>query len=227
MRLLVSGVSLRRSAKILKIHRTTVARKLRFLADQARLQHQQFLQGLKTLGTRFRQVQFDEMESFEHTKLKPLSIPLVVNSQRKILAFDVTSMPAKGPLAHKSLKKYGPRPDHRRKSLKKVLKSLKGIVYENALFQSDQNPNYPGVLKSVFPHARHTTFKGRQGCVTGQGELKKVTWDPLFSLNHTAAMLRANINRLFRRTWCTTKIPQGLLDHLALYLSFHNHVLTP
>ena len=41
--------------------------------------------------------------------------------------------------------------------------------------------------------------------MTGQGELRDKRFDPMFALNHTCAMLRANINRLFRRTWCTSK----------------------
>ena len=61
--------------------------------------------------------------------------------------------------------------------------------------------------------------------MTGQGELKKLRFDPLFALNHTCAMLRANINRLFRRTWCTTKKKECLEDHLAVYMDFHNRVL--
>jgi hypothetical protein len=38
-------------------------------------------------------------------------------------------------------------------------------------------------------------------------------------------MLRANINRLFRRTWCTTKKKEGLMQHLAVYMDFHNRIL--
>ena len=56
--------------------------------------------------------------------------------------------------------------------------------------------------------------------------MKKLVFDPLFSLNHSCAMLRANLNRLFRRTWCTSKTRQGLIDHLSLYVRFHNEVLT-
>jgi hypothetical protein len=48
---------------------------------------------------------------------------------------------------------------------------------------------------------------------------------PLFKINHTCAMLRANINRLFRRTWCTTKRPEMLKNHLDIYLHFHNKYL--
>ena len=61
--------------------------------------------------------------------------------------------------------------------------------------------------------------------MTGQGELKKLRFDPLFALNHTCAMLRANINRLFRRTWCTTKKKERLEQHLAVYMDFHNRIL--
>lgn len=208
------------------MHRITIARKLRFLAEQARLEQQAFLESLKVRDCKISQVQFDDVETFEHTKLKPLSIALAVNMQRKVLGFEVSSMPAKGHLAVKSVEKYGRRRDERKKGLQRLLKSLEGVVNPQTLFQSDQNPHYPPVLRNIFPHAIHQTTKGRRGCISGQGELKKVVWDPLFSLNHTAAMLRANINRLIRRTWCTTKKPQRLSDHLAIYINFHNQVLT-
>ena len=78
---------------------------------------------------------------------------------------------------------------------------------------------------SVIIAVDRKTCKGKRGCVTGQGELKKVGFDPLFSLNHTFAMFRANMNRLFRKTWCTTKVPQGLIDHIDLYIQHHNRVL--
>jgi hypothetical protein len=58
--------------------------------------------------------------------------------------------------------------------------------------------------------------------LTGQGELKVGGFDPIFSLNHTCAMLRANINRLFRKTWCTTKKMEMLEHHLAIYALYHN-----
>jgi hypothetical protein len=77
----------------------------------------------------------------------------------------------------------------------------------------------------LFPGAEHARHLGGRGCITGQGELKKLRFDPLFSLNHTCAMLRANINRLFRRTWCTTKKKERLEQHLWVYMDFHNRVL--
>jgi hypothetical protein len=64
-----------------------------------------------------------------------------------------------------------------------------------------------------------------KGSVVGQGQLKKVNFDPLFVVNHTCAMMRANINRLIRKTWCTTKDPLKLKDHLDVFIYFYNQSL--
>lgn len=171
------------------------------------------------------EVVFDEMETFEHTKLKPVSIGLAVTPQRAILTTEVAQMPAKGLLAAKSLKKYGPRFDDRPRALRKMLQDLKPITKQNAVFKSDESPFYPKALRKAFPNAKHRTSKAGRAAVVGQGELKKLGFDPLFSLNHSAAMVRANLNRMFRRTWCTTKNLNGLRDHLDLYTTYHNEVL--
>ena len=51
--------------------------------------------------------QFDEMETHEHSKWKPLSICLFVNQDRKILGFRFSSMSARGRDAAQARKKYG------------------------------------------------------------------------------------------------------------------------
>lgn len=214
-----SGVSLRRIAKILRISRTTVARKIRFLGKLARV---------KNLRVNFshlssESIQFDEMETFEHSKLKPLSIPIAVDkSTRRILGFRVAVMPAKGHLANLSRKKYGKRTDERANARIELLKELGLSASPFTQIESDQHPFYPREIRGVFPLATHKTHPGQRGSIVGQGELKKVRFDPLFSLNHTCAMLRANINRLFRRTWCTTKNRDRLADHIAIYVEYHN-----
>jgi hypothetical protein len=222
-RLLCSGVSQRRIARLLGISRTTVERKFLFLAERAWVSHLDFLEELPEIVD----VQFDEMESFERSKCLPLSIPIVVLPEsRKILGVGVASMPAKGPLAQISRRKYGSRVDERQTVARDLLSSLGSCLDEKVRVLSDQNPNYPGWIGACHPGAHHDTVKGRRGCVVGQGELKRIGWDPLFSLNHTAAMIRANVNRLFRRTWCTTKRKDRLEAHLMIYLQYHNEVLT-
>ena len=226
---LVSGVSQRRAALNLGTNRKTIVRKFLWNAEQAEKRHTQFLKSLSAHGVPA--LQFDEMESFERSKCLPLSIPLVVQPKtRKILALDVCSMPAKGPLASLSFRKYGPRRDDRARTAVSLLAGLKGAIsVENIEILSDQNPKYPGWIRKAWGNLSHVhnTVKGQRGCVVGQGELKRGGFDPLFSLNHTAAMIRANVNRMVRRTWCTTKRPDRLKAHLVLYADFHNHVLTP
>ena len=222
-RLFCAGVSQRRAARISHLNRKTVVRKFRFLAEQCRVRHVCYQQSF--VSSPLEQVVFDEMETFEHTKLKPVSIAVAVSAKREVLATEIAQMPAKGLLAAKSRKKYGPRFDDRPRALRKLLHQIKPITKQDALFKSDKNPHYPKALKRIFPNARHITTKGGRAAVVGQGELKKLAFDPLFSLNHTAAMLRANMNRLFRRTWCTTKTLAGLRDHIALYVAYHNEVL--
>lgn len=220
--LLCSGVSQRRIARLLKTTRLTVARKLVFLAKQARLKNKRDLEKLATVE----HFQFDDLETIEHTKCKPLSVIMAVEkSSRQILGFRVSQMPAKGHLAAISRKKYGYREDHRYIGRRKLFEALLPKVSPTAVIESDESPHYTEDVKKWFPKATHKPFKGVRGCVAGQGELKKQGYDPLFSLNHTFAMLRANINRLFRKTWCTTKTPQRLVDHLELYVNYHNQIL--
>jgi len=199
-----------------------VVRKFLFLSSQAHLELIKMNQNNPLAET----IEFDDMESFEHTKCKPLSIALVVESKtRKILGFNVSQMPAKGKLAAISVKKYGPRADHRSRATEQLFLKLTPFIHPQALIKSDQNPHYINDIKTHFPQATHDAYKGQRGSIVGQGELKKIRFDPLFSLNHTAAMLRANINRLFRRTWCTTKKPECLSNHIAIYAIYHNSFL--
>ena len=224
--LISSGVSQRRAALLLHVNRKTIVRHFRFLATQARIKHIAWLKRYEDHP--LQNIQFDDLETSEHSKSKPLSVALAVDPKyRKILNFQVARMPAKGLLAKKALIKYGYRPDERDQAWDQMMRELLHAVSPRATWLSDQNPHYQKHLLKYYPHAIHFQTKGGRGCITGQGELKKLHFDPLFSLNHTCAMLRANLNRLFRRTWCTTKNIQGLKDHLALFVVYFNQTLTP
>jgi hypothetical protein len=213
-------------ARILRVDRKTIVKKIRLFSELDRKKQQKFLDSTyRSKPLAF--VQFDDLETSEHTKCKPLSVTLAVDpNSRKILKFKVSSMPAKGHLAEISRKKYGYRVDQRPENWSQFMEELKPYVKSDAEWTSDENPQYPAHLKRHYPQAKHTRVKGGRGAITGQGELKKLKFDPLFSLNHTCAMLRANMNRLFRRTWSTTKTTRGLIDHLSMYVVYHNQVLT-
>jgi transposase-like protein len=225
-RLLSSGVSQARAARILKVDPKTVSRRLLFLTAQARRSQEEFLKSFpeKTLL----QIQFDDLESSIHTKCKPVSVALAVEPKtRKILGFQVNQMPAKGKLAKIALQKYGKRRDHRPRGWNTLFRHLRPLLSETCQVTSDENPHYPKWIQKHLPQGTHIRIPGGRGAVTGQSELRDKGFDPMFALNHTCAMLRANINRLFRRTWCTSKKIERLADHIALYVDYHNRSLTP
>ena len=103
-------------------------------------------------------------------------------------------------------------------------KELSLICSQTGEIKSDMNPRYKNLVTKFFPKAVYEQFKGRRGCIVGQGELKRGGNDPLFYLNHSCAMIRDNIKRLSRRTWCTTKKLDKLNDILQIYKYYHNFI---
>ena len=128
-RLLVSGVSLNRAAYLLQVDPKTIARRFRFLAREARLSQEVAL--AKTPDGSIGSIQFDDLESSIHTKCKPVSVCIaVVSNSRKILGFQVKSMPAKGLLAKVARRKYGYRKDERAKGWSELLTQIKPLLTE-------------------------------------------------------------------------------------------------
>ncbi len=222
--LLCSTVSQRRSARILKVNRKTIVRKFLLMGKKA----ERILPTLNSIHDKVKHFQFDDLETFEHTKFKPLAVTMAVeNHTRWIIGFRVSRMAAKGLIAKAAVKKYGIRKDERREKRNELFEEIKIYVDPKAKIESDKQPHYLPDVKKHFPEADYETHLSRDAAIAGQGELKKGGFDPLFSLNHTYAMLRANINRLLRKTWCTTKIPERLGYHIAMYSLYHNMLLLP
>ena len=214
---------MRQIARILGVHRTTVARKRQFWSKQGIRFQKTFLK--KEDHEIIRLIQIDDVETFEHTKCKPLSITMAVTNQRVILGAKVSKMPCKGRLAEFSRKEYGLRADERRQNIAELLKELSGVLRKDVTIVSDKSPFYPKAIQKYFPRAVHTTHRGRAPARTGQGELKKGAYDPLFSINHTAAKMRDLIKPLTRKTWCTTKAKFGLEEHLNIFIAAHNSLI--
>lgn len=224
-RLLCSGVSMRRCAFLLKIDRRTVDRKLIYLAKKSRINHATFLLGLNSKVESF---EFDDLITSEHTKMKPLTVSLAVDTDRRfILGAKVGRIPAFGLIAERSRKKYGKRVNDHRQTLKELFEEVAPTVAPRALIQSDEHTTYLEYVKKYLPGREHRRHPGGRGAIVGQGELKKKTFDPIFILNHSCAMLRGGINRLIRKTWCTTKRPERLQMHLDIFLDFYNRIYLP
>lgn len=213
---------MRRCARLLGIHRTTVERKLAYLAKKAGQSHKVFLQDLRAKVVH---LQFDDLITSEHTKMKPLTVSLGVDAKNRfILGAKVERIGAFGHLAKLSRLKYGPRPNCHARALEELFAKIAPTVALGAIIESDEHTFYPSVVARWLPGRTYHRYPGGRGAIVGQGELKKLPHDPLFILNHSCAMLRANINRLIRKTWCTTKRPERLQQHLDVFIDYYNRV---
>ena len=213
----------RRIARDLKISRTTVVRKIRWLSRIKSVEHQKFLKQKKGAS----EIYLDDLKTYIHTHCKPVSVSVAVTEDRKILGFEVSkTVPNSLRLIEIARKKYGPPKDETAQGFKKLLERISPHVTKKLQVITDEHPLYPGLITKTFPKAKIIRHKSKRAAVAGQGELKEKGHDPLFPINHTFAMIRAHVSRLVRSTWCTSKTIEGLQDHLTLYMHYHNSILT-
>ena len=153
----------------------TVAKKLLFLGAICEERNQKNALNYRSVD----HIQFDELQTIEHTKCKPLSVAMAVSkNERKILGFRVSSMPATGHLATISRKKYGVRPDHRKAGLTDLFNDLSHFLSPTVTISSDECSFYNGVVKQYFPKAIVNQHTGKKSSVAGQGELKRPDLTP-------------------------------------------------
>ncbi len=218
-KLLVQGNSIRGSARILQCSKTTTERKFLWLVKY---------QNYSSNKLSCKILQIDEMESIEHTKLKPLTIPLCVSDRYEIVGISVGKIPAKGHLSEISQKKYGFRDNERDQALRELFVEIKSrLAVDPEKIITDGATIYSRYVKEFFPHAVHEVVIGRYQKEKKRERLfsaqfKKV-FDPMFALNQRCAMLRSDIKRLTRRSWCTTKKVENLYHHMKLYQEFNNN----
>ena len=211
---------MRKTAKELGCSYSTVYRKFKWLGPRAKSAHQEKSFTSETLF-------FDEMESIEHTKLKPLTIALAVDENYQLLGVEVGTIPAKGHLAAISRKKYGRRKNQSTEKVQKLLEQVKSQLKSTPInIKSDAKTEYKLLVNKTFPGVPYEQFasRGNKEKSREQKYLKKekAKHDPLFPLNQRCAVLRDHIKRLVRRSWCTTKLPEHLELGIYLYIANHN-----
>jgi transposase-like protein len=216
-----SGMSLRRTAKILNVSFSTIYRRFLWLSDVAKDKHSLFLSSLDSAKVLY----LDEMESIEHTKLKPLTVPLIVDQDQRILGVSVGTISAKGHLAEISLKKYGKRPNQSEERILEILKNLPQNMRPHCI-KSDGKLLYKKLIQQKWQNINHEVFIRKSDRRIEQPHLKseKKRFDPMFAINQRCAKLRADVNRLIRRSWSTTKKIENLKKHLIIYSCYNNQV---
>lgn len=214
-----SNMCQRDIAELLSVNIKTVAARLVWLGKLSRAKNKRYVNAFIRQHGPIKCVQFDDLVTFEHTNCKPLTVPVaIIDGKRVPLGFGVGSIPAFGRLAAISRKRYGKREDCSRAIREELFVQLRTILPPDVHFKTDGHLHYTTLIKKHFPNGTHKVHISQRGSVVGQGELKKTRFDPLFSVNHTFATMRAKINRLNRRTWCTTKKPERLADHIDIFI---------
>lgn len=230
--LLSNGNTQRGIARLLGCTKNTVSRKFQWLyLNKTELR----INLNNSINTNCHQsfsphIQIDEQESIEHTKLKPVTIPICVDSQYKIISVQTGAIRAKGHLAKISLRKYGYRKCQREKALKDLFLNIKESLKQDPIsITTDSSPHYLKLVRTFFPNSKHIrvvsrdkTKKKKELMFTAE---QKKLFDPMFAINQRCAKLRADIRRLTRRSWCTTKKIDNLQKHLELYQIFNNNQL--
>jgi len=216
LRLLCSGVTIRRTAMLLGLHRDTVMHKMRVMADRTRAIHDD---NLAKGGIKTSLVQFDELQTFEHTRMKPISVAVAIRaSTGEIIDIDVAMMSPSGATARTARERYPYWRESRLGARESVFRSIAKCAKPGATIRTDACDHYPPIARRLVPGATvepHMSPGNPDNPVTGG-------FDPLFALNHLFATLRQDLSRLGRSTWATTKTLAGLLNHLMLYIAWRN-----
>ena len=127
-----------------------------FLFNKIHIKHAEFLENYFTS-----EIQFDEMETYEASKAKPLSIALVVCGSGKILDASACKMPARGKLAEIGKSKYNWIVDDRLKCVSGVLATASTVTSESVCILCDKKTSYRNEILKHIPHAKITQVKSR------------------------------------------------------------------
>ena len=216
----VSKVTHRQSARTLGCSRTTEERHFRRLSAHCKDFHEAQLDAITArggLGTAFL---LDELETYEHSRLKkPVTVPVLIErSSGFLIDTRAGALPARR-------KKGQPRPPEgeRRKSesrevVQAAFERLRHVAPKEGTLSvlTDKKDSYARILKKLFgERCEHSRTPSSEKCDKNS---------PLGSLHHTLAMLRDGTSRLVRENWAASKMRRWLAGHLLIWTCYRNYV---
>ena len=225
---LVSKVTRRQSARLLKVNRKTVERRFKRFSKVAHDFHFAQLNHKKKRGGIRGCFQLDELETFEHNRrIKPVTLAVTMERHSYfVLGADAGSMASRGRLNLRHRKRKieilqveGKRRSQSRAVVRKSFDRMSQFLSKDAtvFLQSDQKTTYPTELHRAFPSRvlRHEVTSGKA---------RRCYSNPLFPINHTLAMMRDGISCLVRRSWAAPKKKAGLTRHCWIWIAWRNYV---
>ena len=218
-KLLTSGVGLRQAGRYLGLDVHAVQKKFRKIARHMRLLNRNLLRGLPGHCV----LLLDELESFEHRRIAPLTVPVLIERRSKlVLATDVAPIrrvAKRGSRRQRWLERFeatsGRRRDRGHNCIRRVFGRMSRLLGgQVATLITDQ--------KSAYATQCRRRFGGQVLHHTVPSTLARTVYNPLFAINLTDAMMRDNNGRLRRRSWLVSKRGRFLGLQLELFAAYRN-----
>ena len=200
------GMSLRAISRYLKINVKTV---MKYFLENANMSKVNNLRRLDQGQIVTAYVQFDELETFEHTKRKPLGVECSIRVKTgEIISAKVCTIPVKALAVSSMYIKYWNKNINRQQVLTDMLiETKKAMNKENFTIACDNAKQPVKIVKTLFDNHKVQVFNSHS-------TNKKI--------DSTFLKMRQDISRLRRRTLATTKKRENLQKHLDLYTDYHN-----
>lgn len=224
MESIASGIGLRQTARNLKLTLRCTELKFRKIARHLRRLNLNLREQLAEDSV----LQFDELETYETRRnTRPVSVPtLIERESRYVIWAESAPIRPRGKMTsqrkasiQEEERRFGPRKDGSGRSVRRTLQRGADIAKDmtRVRFQSDEKSSYPRQAARAFGESRleHSTTHSK---------LARMTWNPLFPINHTEAMMRDLLGRLRRESWLVSKRRRYLDLGLQLWMAYRNLV---
>jgi hypothetical protein len=222
--LLASGMGLRQSARVLGLSDRCTELKARKIGRHLRRLNLNLRKRLPS-GAR---LQFDEFETYEGRRnTRPLSVPVLIEQESRFIVW-AESAPIRpsGTMTAKRLgaiaeddRRFGRRVDRSMRSVRRTLRRGAEMLSPRStvVLCTDEKSTYPSVARKIFGKDRLVHLRTNSG-------LARMTWNPLFAINHTEAMVRDLSGRTRWKSWLVTKKRRWLDVALHVFIAYRNLV---
>lgn len=218
-----NGYSVSNLSQDLKLDKKTILKCIKFIGTQCRLYHYELLNtGFLSTDKIF----FDEMESYIHSKVYPVSIGLAVDVQySKIIDIATAEIKLKGALKKKVKKdlngnlpdKILLRPNNSPMMLDGLMKNIKKAIRPNGFIYSDKKKTYKFLVNKYLDKSiTYQPEKSRTSITDSSIPLELGRFSSV--CNH----IRNHTSRMGRRSFITSKKKIMLDQHLFMVIARYN-----
>ena len=221
---IASGLGLRQSARNLGLTLRCTELKFRKIALHLRDLNANVRASLPS-GSR---LQFDELETYEGRRnTRPVSVAVLIDRDTRFMIWmQAAPIRPHGRMSEarkqailEDERRFGPREDTSREAVLATFQRGAELVkhLDRVVLETDEKSTYPGLAARAFG-AR------RLDHMTTNSKLARMTWNPLFPINHTEAMARDLCGRLRRKSWLVSKKREFLELALHVHAAYRNYV---